>query len=77
MQFWCATPFMKSTEAVAVARMVDEAGYHGMICGDHLIYPRDLRPALQALWQGGWVSWSSQHYQVPEMMIERIHRSRC
>jgi probable F420-dependent oxidoreductase len=168
MQFWCGTPFMKATEAVAVARMVDEAGYDGMICADHLIYPRDLRspypsptgkpgwppetawpdtwvligamaavttrlrfsnavyiaparpllevakvvatasslsegrvslgvgigwmreeyellgqefgnrgkrldemiPALRALWQGGWVSWSGEHYQVPEMMIE-------
>lgn len=168
MQFWCGTPFMKPTEAPAVARMVDEAGYHGMICADHLIYPRDLRspypsptgkpgwppetawpdtwvligamaavttnlrfsnavyiaparpllevakvvataaslsdgrvslgvgigwmreeyellgqefgnrgkrldemiPALRALWQGGWVSWSGRYYQVPEMMIE-------
>lgn len=168
MQFWCGTPFMKPTDAPAVARMVDEAGYHGMICADHLIYPRDLRspypsptgkpgwppdtawpdtwvligamaavttklrfsnavyiaparpllevakvvataaalsegrvslgvgigwmreeyellgqefgnrgkrldemiPALRALWQGGWVSWSGRYYQVPEMMIE-------
>ncbi|EHB53771.1 putative F420-dependent oxidoreductase [Mycolicibacterium rhodesiae JS60] len=168
MQFWCGTPFMKTTESLAVARMVDEAGYDGMICADHLIYPRELRspypsptgkpgwephtawpdtwvligamaavttqlrfsnavyvaparplievakqvataasisegrvslgvgigwmreeyellgqefgnrgkrldemiPALRALWQGGWVSWSGQHYQVPEMMIE-------
>ncbi|MBB3603269.1 putative F420-dependent oxidoreductase [Mycolicibacterium sp. BK556] len=168
MQFWCGTPFMKTSESIAVARMVDEAGYHGMICADHLIYPRDLRspypspsgkpgwepetawpdtwvmtgamaavttqlrfsnavyvaparplievakqvataasisegrvslgvgigwmreeyellgqefsnrgrrldemiPALRALWQGGWVSWSGEHYQVPEMMIE-------
>jgi probable F420-dependent oxidoreductase len=168
MQFWCGTPFMKTTESVAVARMVDEAGYDGMICADHLIYPRDLRspypsptgkpgwtpetawpdtwvligamaavttrlrfsnavyvaparplidvakvvataaslsegrvslgvgigwmreeyellgqefsnrgkrldemiPALRALWRGGWVSWSGQYYQVPEMMIE-------
>ncbi|AKK28530.1 TIGR03619 family F420-dependent LLM class oxidoreductase [Mycobacterium sp. EPa45] len=168
MQFWCGTPFMKPTESVAVARMVDEAGYDGMICADHLIYPRDLRspypsptgkpgwppetawpdtwvligamaavttnlrfsnavyvaparplievakvvataaslsegrvslgvgigwmreeyellgqdfgnrgnrldemiPALRALWQGGWVSWSGRYYDVPEMMIE-------
>lgn len=168
MQFWCGTPFMKTTESLAVARMVDEAGYDGMICADHLIYPRELRspypsptgkpgwepdtawpdtwvligamaavttqlrfsnavyvaparplievakqvataasisegrvslgvgigwmreeyellgqefgnrgkrldemiPALRALWQGGWVSWSGQHYRVPEMMIE-------
>jgi len=168
MKFWCGTPFMKTTEAPAVARMVDEAGYDGMICADHLIYPRELRspypsptgkpgwppetawpdtwvligamaavtsrlrfsnavyvaparpllevakqvataaelsqgrvslgvgigwmreeyellgqefgnrgkrldemiPALRALWQGGWVSWTGKYYQVPEMMIE-------
>jgi alkanesulfonate monooxygenase SsuD/methylene tetrahydromethanopterin reductase-like flavin-dependent oxidoreductase (luciferase family) len=33
------TPFMKTTEIVAVARMFDEAGYEG---SDHLIYPREL-----------------------------------
>jgi hypothetical protein len=27
-------------------------------------------PALRELWRGGWVSWSGQYYQVPEMMIE-------
>jgi alkanesulfonate monooxygenase SsuD/methylene tetrahydromethanopterin reductase-like flavin-dependent oxidoreductase (luciferase family) len=27
-------------------------------------------PALRALWQGGWVSWSGRYYQVPELMIE-------
>ena len=27
-------------------------------------------PALLELWVGGWVSWSGQYYQVPEMMIE-------
>ena len=168
MQFWCGTPFMKTTESLAVARMIDEAGYDGMICADHLIYPSELRspypsptgkpgwppetawpdtwvligamaavtrrlrfsnavyiaparpllevakqvataaelsegrvslgvgigwmreeyellgqafsnrgkrldemiPALRALWQGGWVSWRGEHYQVPEMMIE-------
>lgn len=39
MQFWSGTPFMKTTEIVAVARMFDEAGYDGLICSDHLIYP--------------------------------------
>ncbi len=42
MQFWSGTAFMNTTEAVAVARMLDEAGYDGMICADHLIYPREL-----------------------------------
>ncbi len=169
MQFWSGTAFMKPTDAVAVARMLDEAGYDGMVCSDHMIYPRELAspypdsptgkpmwaadtpwpdswvligamagvtsrlrfsnavyvaparpllevakqvatasdvsqgrvslavgvgwmreefelmgqnfdnrgkrlnemiPALRALWQGGWVSWDGEHYQVPEMMIE-------
>ena len=30
----------------------------------------EMIPALRALWQGGWVSWSGEYYQVPEMMIE-------
>lgn len=34
---------MKTTEAVAVARMLDEAGYDGMVTSDHMIYPRRLQ----------------------------------
>ena len=163
------TAFMKTTEIVPVARMLDEAGYDGMVCSDHMIYPRELSspypdsptgkpgwapetawpdswvligamaavtrrlrfsnavyvaparpllevaklvatasvisdgrvslavgvgwmreeyelmgqdfanrgkrlnemiPALRELWRGGWVSWSGEYYQVPEMMIE-------
>ncbi len=30
----------------------------------------EMIPALRELWRGGWVSWSGQYYQVPEMMIE-------
>jgi alkanesulfonate monooxygenase SsuD/methylene tetrahydromethanopterin reductase-like flavin-dependent oxidoreductase (luciferase family) len=30
----------------------------------------EMIPALRALWGGGWVSWSGEHYQIPEMMIE-------
>lgn len=169
MQFWSGTPFMKTSEVLPVARMLDEAGYDGVISADHMVYPRELGspypdsptgkpgwppetpwpdswvligamaavtsrlrfsnavyvaparplvevakvvatasvlsggrvslgvgvgwmreeyelmgqdfgsrgkrldemiPALRALWQGGWVSWSGTHYQVPEMMIE-------
>ena len=152
MQFWSGTAFMDTSEAVAVAQMFDEAGYDGIVCSDHMIYPRELSspypdsptgkpmaavtqrlrfsnavyvaparpllevakqvatasvisngrvslavgvgwmreeyelmgqdfdnrgkrlnemiPALRALWRGGWVSWSGEHYQVPEMMIE-------
>jgi len=169
MQFWSGTPFMKTSEILPLARMLDEAGYDGMVTADHLIYPRNLSspypdhpsgkppwppetswpdcwvqigamaavtsrlrfsnavyiaparpllevakqvatasvlsqgrvtlavgagwmreeyeilgqdfttrgrrlnemiPALRALWGGGWVSWSGEHYHVPEMMIE-------
>jgi len=30
----------------------------------------EMIPALRALWRGGWVSWSGQYYQVPELMVE-------
>ncbi|WP_197375021.1 TIGR03619 family F420-dependent LLM class oxidoreductase [Mycolicibacterium baixiangningiae] len=168
MQIWTGTAFMHTTEAVPVARMLDEAGFDGIVVSDHMIYPRNLaspypsptgkpmwtpetawpdswvligamaavtqqirftnavyiapaRPllevakqvataavisedrvaltvgagwmreefelmgqdftnrgrrldemiqALPALWQGGWVSWSGNYYQVPELMLE-------
>src|SRR5271155_1088651 len=168
MQFWSGAAFMEASEALAVARMLDEAGFDGVICADHLIYPRELTspypsptgrpmwspdtawpdswiligamasithrlrfsnavyvaparpllevakqvatasvisegrvslavgagwmreefdllgqdfgnrgkrldemiPALRALWQGGWGSWSGRYYQVPELMLE-------
>ena len=168
MQFWSGTAFMNTSEALAVTRMLDEIGFDGMICADHLIYPRNLTspypsgadappwppdtgwpdswvligamaaittrlrftnavyvaparpllevakqvataavvsegrvsltvgagwmreefellgqsfdnrgkrldemiPALRALWRGGWVSWSGEHYQIPELMLE-------
>ena len=58
---------MKTTEIVAVARMFDEAGYDGLICSDHLIYPRELsspypdsptgRPGWppETAWPDSWV----------------------
>jgi probable F420-dependent oxidoreductase len=42
MKFWCGTAFMDTPEIPAVARMLDEAGYHGILTSDHLIYPRHL-----------------------------------
>jgi alkanesulfonate monooxygenase SsuD/methylene tetrahydromethanopterin reductase-like flavin-dependent oxidoreductase (luciferase family) len=67
MQFWSGTPFMKTTEIVAVARMFDEAGYDGLISSDHLIYPHELsspypdsptgKPgwAPETAWPDSWV----------------------
>ena len=42
MQFWSGTAFMDTAEAVAVAPMLDEAGFDGIVTSDHLIYPREL-----------------------------------
>jgi len=42
MKFWGGSAFMRTTELPAIARMLDEAGYHGMMMADHLIYPRQL-----------------------------------
>ncbi len=169
MQFWSGTAFMKATDGVAIASMLDEAGFDGIVTSDHMIYPRELSspypdsdsgkpgwapdtawpdawvltgamaavtrrlrfsnaiyvaparpllevarlvaaaadisggrvglaagigwmreefelmgqdftnrgkrldemiPALRELWKGGWVSWSGEYYQVPEMMLE-------
>ena len=42
MQFWSGTAFMDPLEAVPVARMLDDAGYDGILCSDHMIYPREL-----------------------------------
>jgi probable F420-dependent oxidoreductase len=43
MQFWSGTAFMDAAEAVAVAAMLDEAGFDGIVSSDHLIYPRELK----------------------------------
>ena len=43
MKFWCSTAFMSSKELPEVAKMLDDAGYHGALVSDHLIYPKDLK----------------------------------
>ena len=47
---------MSTAEIPAVAKMVDDAGFHGMMCSDHLIYPRQLSspypsPAGKPFWE--------------------------
>src|SRR6478736_1733339 len=56
MQFWSGTAFMDPLEAVPVARMLDEAGYDGILCSDHMIYPRELSsPYPDTAWPDPWV----------------------
>ncbi|MGD9704670.1 MAG: TIGR03619 family F420-dependent LLM class oxidoreductase [Acidimicrobiia bacterium] len=42
MKFWCATAFMSTSELVHIATLLDQAGYHGLMVSDHLVYPREL-----------------------------------
>ncbi|NLU63933.1 TIGR03619 family F420-dependent LLM class oxidoreductase [Rhodococcus sp. HNM0563] len=42
MKFWSGTAFMKTAEMPAVARMLDEAGFHGMLISDHLVFPKEM-----------------------------------
>ena len=42
MQFWSGTAFMTATDSLAVAPMLDEAGFDGIVTSDHMIYPREL-----------------------------------
>jgi probable F420-dependent oxidoreductase len=67
MQFWSGTAFLKTTEITAVAQMLDEAGFDGMMTADHLIYPRELKSpyptpdgkpfwAPETAWPDPWVT---------------------
>jgi probable F420-dependent oxidoreductase len=42
MRFWVATAFMDTRQLVAVSRLLDDAGYHGLMVSDHLVYPKQL-----------------------------------
>ena len=43
MKFWAVTAFMQSEELIEIAKMLDEAGYHGVTVADHIFYPRELK----------------------------------
>src|SRR5262249_45835625 len=42
MEIWTGTAFMKPAEAIPMARMLDYAGFDGIVVSDHMIYPREL-----------------------------------
>lgn len=42
VQFWSGATFLGTADILPVARMLDDAGYDGMVTSDHLIYPRQL-----------------------------------
>ena len=42
MKFWVATAWMEPTELIGLSRLLDDAGMHGLMVSDHLVYPREL-----------------------------------
>lgn len=56
MQFWSGTPFMSAAEALQLAQILDEAGFDGVICADHMIYPRTLTSRYPS--ESGTPGWS-------------------
>ncbi|MHB8670788.1 MAG: TIGR03619 family F420-dependent LLM class oxidoreductase [Acidimicrobiales bacterium] len=45
MRFWQAVAFLETDQVLELARVADEAGYHGIMVSDHLFFPADLRSA--------------------------------
>ena len=43
MRFWCSTALVGAAELPHVARLLDEAGYHGALVSGGIVYPKDLR----------------------------------
>jgi hypothetical protein len=41
VRFWCSTAFMSAAELPKVARMLDEAGYHGALIPGGIVYPKN------------------------------------
>src|SRR4051794_10284600 len=67
MKFWCGTAFMDPVEMPAVARLLDEHGYDGVVVSDHLTFPRELSSRYpsptgepfwppETAWPDPWVS---------------------
>jgi probable F420-dependent oxidoreductase len=42
MKFWASTSFSPPEHYVPLAKAADDAGVHGILCSDHIFYPRDL-----------------------------------
>ena len=69
MQFWSGTAFMNAADSLAVAPMLDEAGFDGIVTSDHMIYPRELSspypdsPSGKPGWEPDVFSLISSHFE--------------
>ncbi len=45
MKFWQAITWAETEQLPAIARFAEELGYHGLMGGDHAVYPERIEPA--------------------------------
>lgn len=67
MRFWSGTAFLPTRDLTGIARLLDEAGFYGVLTSDHLFYPRQLSApypltggeppwAPETAWPDSWVT---------------------
>ncbi len=44
MKFWQPITWAETDQVVEIARFAEEVGFHGVMSGDHALYPEELRP---------------------------------
>ncbi|NQX89232.1 MAG: TIGR03619 family F420-dependent LLM class oxidoreductase [Halioglobus sp.] len=44
MKFWQAITWAETDQLLDIARFAEELGFHGLMSGDHAVYPESIRP---------------------------------
>ncbi|MFT4518657.1 MAG: putative F420-dependent oxidoreductase [Halioglobus sp.] len=44
MKFWQAITWAETDQLIEIARFAEEVGFHGLMSGDHAVYPESIRP---------------------------------
>jgi probable F420-dependent oxidoreductase len=44
MQFWQAITWAETDQLIEIARFAEEVGFHGLMSGDHAVYPESIAP---------------------------------
>ena len=44
MKFWQAVTWAETDQLVEIAKFAEELGFHGVMSGDHALYPKEMRP---------------------------------
>ena len=44
MKFWQAITWAETDQLIEIARFAEEMGFHGLMSGDHAVYPESIVP---------------------------------